>query len=604
MIQKITIDHFRSINHAEIVPAHLNVLMGPNGAGKTSRLDAILCALTGRIAASDVQAGAASCRIGLVFDDGAAVTWECSAGGTTAWVDAHRTSLSSAASFIAGKIGTTPEALRTYGGTVQFRSLSARDLSDELLRVLPMSLTMPAILAMASERMQRVLTPEEASYLSGWFDPSKPSYGLADLDTAYRALYKNRTAQNGVVRNLKARLEAPAAPLPTESRDELTTRRKELHAQAARAEVYEREARQWERASAARKTAEERKEAMTAKLKSYGEAPHPDPAFPSLMKGEREQFVSAVVKMQAAKQTAEENCQMYRKILRAMDSHICPISRMGKTTLAPITCQQDLSDYRQALEGLIAKNEETITSSGEMVKRCEGEIRLRDQKMDEWHKAETRANERDILVQSIKAMVIPAVPEKPVRIGMPDPQAVRETEEKLTAYVQADLREKDRKALEQEQHMLDLLEFGVYVTDTKTGIRNLVIQRALKPLHELVNRKAEAFRTGFQVSFRCDNGIEILVCPGTGKELLPLASLSDGEYLFTVYLLMTMLNQVIGARFLIIDNLDKLDAGNTASLLRLMEEDDGFEQIFIGTVDHADTRAALTQAGVTILPLG
>ena len=166
------------------------------------------------------------------------------------------------------------------------------------------------------------------------------------------------------------------------------------------------------------------------------------------------------------------------------------------------------------------------------------------------------------------------------------------------------LREKDRKALEQEQHMLDLLEFGVYVTDTKTGIRNLVIQRALKPLHELVNRKAEAFRTGFQVSFRCDNGIEILVCPGTGKELLPLASLSDGEYLFTVYLLMTMLNQVIGARFLIIDNLDKLDAGNTASLLRLMEEDDGFEQIFIGTVDHADTRAALTQAGVTILPLG
>lgn len=604
MIQKITIDHFRSINHAEIAPEHMNVFMGPNGAGKTSRLDAILCALTGKIAASDIQAGAVSCRIGLVFDDGAGVTWERSANGTTAYAGSSRTSLSSAATFIADKIGTTPEALRTYGGTVQFKSLSARDLSDELLRVLPMNLTMPAILSMASERMQRALTPEEASYLSGWFDPAKPSYGLADLDAAYRALYKNRTAQNGVVRSLKARLEAPAAPLPEESRDELNARRKELAAQAAKAEVYEKEVRQWERASAARKTAEERKEAMAAKLKGYGEAPHPDPAFLALMKGEREKYVSAVVKMQAAEQTAEENCQMYRKILRAMDSHICPISRMGRTHLAPITCQQDLSDYRQALEGLIAKNEETITSSVEMAKRCESEIRIREQKMDEWHRAETRANERDILIQSIKAMVIPAVPEKPVRVGMPDPKAVQETEEKLAAYVQEDLREKDRKALEQERHMLDLLEFGVYVTDTKTGIRNLVIRRALAPLHDLVNRKAEAFREGFQVSFRCDNGIEILICPGRGKEYLPLASLSDGEYLFTVYLLMTMLNQVIGARFLIIDNLDKLDAGNTVSLLHLMEEDGSFEHIFIGTVDHADTKAALAKAGVTILPLG
>ena len=64
---------------------------------------------------------------------------------------------------------------------------------------------------------------------------------------------------------------------------------------------------------------------------------------------------------------------------------------------------------------------------------------------------------------------------------------------------------------------------------------------------------------------------------------------------------MLIINKITNAKYLCIDNLDKLDAECTKTFVELLGKTDMFEHIFIGAVNHSDTEALLK--GVHVLKL-
>ena len=82
---------------------------------------------------------------------------------------------------------------------------------------------------------------------------------------------------------------------------------------------------------------------------------------------------------------------------------------------------------------------------------------------------------------------------------------------------------------------------------------------------------------------------------GTGKDFLPLDVVSTGEYLLVAFLLMDIINQITDARYLVIDNLDALDEEHTKVFLDMLDKDSSYEHIFIGAVNHDDTKRAVSK---------
>ena len=70
---------------------------------------------------------------------------------------------------------------------------------------------------------------------------------------------------------------------------------------------------------------------------------------------------------------------------------------------------------------------------------------------------------------------------------------------------------------------------------------------------------------------------------------------STGEYLLVAFLLMDIINQITDARYLVIDNLDALDEEHTKVFLDMLDKDSSYEHIFIGAVNHDDTKRAVSK---------
>ena len=80
-------------------------------------------------------------------------------------------------------------------------------------------------------------------------------------------------------------------------------------------------------------------------------------------------------------------------------------------------------------------------------------------------------------------------------------------------------------------------------------------------------------------------------------------SLSSGEHVFATYLLCTLSHQITKASYLVIDNMDKLDAKSFKLFVELLEDDTSYDNIILGAVNHDDTLEQLKGTGLKIVNL-
>ena len=129
----------------------------------------------------------------------------------------------------------------------------------------------------------------------------------------------------------------------------------------------------------------------------------------------------------------------------------------------------------------------------------------------------------------------------------------------------------------------------VKASDPKGEIKRAIIREYKMILEEYCNAKAQSLGTGFKFKFEEENGMKITCDTGNGS-YLPFDSLSGGEQMYMLYILMDMFNCLTNSGILIMDELSVLDDENFKKLLAVIKDNDGeYNNIILAGVRGEDS---------------
>ena len=600
-IKEIHIKNYCGIAERTIYPEKITMLLGECGTGKSSTLAAIRYAFTGKSDQKDIKNGQAKASVSIVFDDGTSIQRIRDANGTTVKCNGKRASAKATTEFVNEKFGTNTKAFEALCGTDFFESLSKKEMTEFFLSILPVKINFQSICQMASEKMGqplsksqvgllmqeflgRELTEKETEKLPGEYPKDDKIFDLEDIDKAYRSLFEARKLQKNTVKILEARAGF-SGDLPKEKKEDLEQRLYAIAQKTAEVSTYQKNLASFQRIMAQRKMAEEKKRQIGEALKAYADAARPDQKEKDQAEEDKKKFQHAIQKCRSMIGALEANVAIFEKTLQSLDRPVCPISKK-------LICTTDKTPLKKELLEIVGMNRGKIVENQVFIKRCEEQINKRDKILKDFETKNLRYMQRISLEKQAAAIVIPDLPEKPKEIQtstMALEEERKKIQEKLSVWAAYEATKKVEKDLAAAKSVLKDLDACVEILDAKSGIRITIIQKVLEPFERLLNEKAKKIRDDFQIKFMCEDGIVILASPRKDAGFLSLQQLSTGEFVYVAYLLMSVVNELTNGRILIIDSIDKLDKKYLSSLVNFLEKDPGFDNIFIGGVNHDDT---------------
>lgn len=586
-ISSITIKNFKGIEEGIFTPDKLNVFVGKNGTGKSSYIAAIAFALTGKVNPELIKAGEKSLHVLIEFEDGTIVERINSlSSGTTVKCNGKKTSGKSVNEFLLGKLGADAETYKALCNSDYLRSLTSKELSSLFLSILPATVSFEKFVDLANELLQNEkmnpLDTMDKNYLAEILNHAD-KFNIEQMESAYKVAYSDRRKQGAIVKTLAAKTTFDTKNLPKETAEEIQKQIDETSKEEANLINYRKQLQVYKDSMKKHEDAKKKKEELISALKTYEEVKKPEEKLKMQAEEDKVKFTNAINKSRTFVATAEANIKLFKRTLSSLEKPICPISEK-------LICTTDKSGLRGELEELLKKNNDTLVEYNTFIKRCEDQIAQRDAIINEYNNLCVLYTKKTALEQQVKDFIIPEPIPKPEEVKEIDfsekKKVLRESISVWNAYqVALDA----TKEYEKENRTLQVLERAVRILDVKTGVPAFILKAALKNFETAANKKASQIKDGFELQILCDDGLEVRAKIGIGKEFLPLEVLSTGESILVFYLLMDIINQITGANYLVIDNLDALDKDHTESLLKLLKDDSSYEHIFIGAVDHTDT---------------
>lgn len=574
-ISNIVIENFRGITKGVYDFKDLTIFLASIGKGKSSVLDALIFALTGEVEVSDIRNGTSDASVKITFEDGSTVERIRDKSGTTVKVNDKRSTATAANEYITSITGSDVSFLPALMGIEYFKFISQRDLTDFFSKILPCSISFDKMVELIKEK--RKLSDEEKDFLKAYFPNG--DYGLEEIDSAYKKVFDERKESKAVLKNLLPKTEFDKV-LPTESKEELETALANIHSGEEKKASYEKALVAYNNAVQQKKTANEKKDALTKQLERYDGITKPNPDDLSIAKEEKVKFQNAVEKSRNIKSTAEANIASFQKILDNLAGDRCVACR-------DIVCTTDKSCAKAELETRIEENKKIRDEHIVFIERCEKQIQMRDDAIEKYNNDLLKFKEKESLEKQRDAIVVPEVPEMP-QAPTVDISKKAEINEKISLISQYELVKKAKDEVEKIQTKVALLEMAVSVLDVKTGVRTVILQRALSTFENLCNDKLAKIDADMNVSFKAENGIEVFVKTNNSNGYVPMQKASTGQFVLVAFALMCLIGKVTGAKYAIIDNIDKLDGENAKHFLELIASDNTFENVIVAGVNHAD----------------
>jgi len=581
-ISNIQIDSFCGIDNMTINAEKVNAFLGKTGSGKTSVLRAIIFALTGEVDVSDIREGASSASVGIIFDDGSSIERERTADGTVVRINGKRSTATAAKEFLTAGLGFDSDFLVPMMGIDFFENASKRDLTDFFTKILPCSIGLEKMIDLIEETQK--LSQEAKDWMAKEFPAS--SYGLEEIDAVYKTAFDARKAKKIEVSTLTAKAKVEGAMKPLESKEEIQEKLFAIAEKEAIAKNAETAWGNYTKSVTARESAEQKLASLKEELSSYASVEKPDEQVLVTAKEDKKKFEDAIVKSRNLKATAEANIKSFADILSALSSNHCVACK-------DIVCTTDKSCAKADLEERIADNKKTVKEHENFIARCEDQIAKRNAIIDNFASLQVSFAKKEALEKQVREFVLPDVLPKPEAIESGDYSVEKQNlNTKLSLIAQFEVAEKVQKELAVAKKELETLEEVVKALDVKKGVRTKILQRALSTFETLCNKKATDLNSGIEVKFDAEEGIEVKVKTSNSIGFIPMEKISTGQFVLVSYLLMCLIAEIAGGKYLLIDNLDKLDASCVSNFVDLILSDDTFENVFLAGVDHEGTKAA------------
>lgn len=590
-IKKIEVANFRGMKtFSTSLDGTVTVLSAKNGAGKTSLLSAVKALIVGRLSDADIAKGESFVKISMEIEDGTVISMEKSMGKAVVnRINGKRTTRASVVPVILNAFGASEEAMRAL--TDVYSLENSENISKVIMSLLPLQVSLEKFYEFSKELLKRGLSTEEKVFIEKFIEDKDKAMNFDDIAGVHRKVYDARTGVNRLVKEYKAKTAVSVPQAGGETQESLN---KELLDIATREAAFKQNARDIEnynRQAAYRNSLIQKRAGLEAQIAGMPAA-QPTPNLADLKKN--------LEVMQTAESKLRNRISQYgaridekSRVLARIREGVCPITR-GR-------CGADMSSAIAVCNAQIAKDTSARDADD---KRLEQVL----QKKNEIQTAIERAhnvvvlNERRHGVESaIAAIVIPEEPVPPAPVVAENFDSLRKgVMEKLNAISAYNAYIQNRDALEKANREAACAETAVTLFAPE-GVRSVVLQKVLKPLEALANKKGKLLRSDFEISFEVENGLTVF-CTFDGKKLR-VDELSSGEKLFVSTLLCYVINEIKDTNILVIDDAERLDKENFRNFIKMFIEDGNIDNIIVACAEHKETEDVAKELGVNYITL-
>ena len=560
-----------------------------NGSGKTSFLNAFRYVLSGNKQGSILSSGAAMSAVGMTLDDGTSVIrQEFAEKSPKYYVNSGSSSKKVMEEQILSHTGVPGSVMKVVTSSEILEKMNPQEFGELLLSYIPEQLSAEKVLGYLGDVPASV-----REYLS--INLPDGDFGMEEVDAIYKASFDTR-------REVKKRLAVTEAAVrnPVEKTEKSA---EEYRKEQERLQEVQKETIQKIKEKALFEKVKKYREEQTAlvlQLRKRILALSVPDKLP-----DREQISADLsAKQEKLKNsssvlgTLRQNLAVLEKSLETIDKPVCPLSEK-------LVCTTDKSVVKKEISSAVYETKQALKMQEMNVEAETGGVRELQRQLKSANDVILRAREAETLTSQIRQIEenLPELPENPGVVEDSD-KLIEEMNGLINLQKRAEEYERYSKALTAHkalQEQLETLEYVVNAFSPKGIIRQSVADYYIGTFEEECNRKAGKLQKNFRIRFENGSGIEIKADTGDGT-FRGYASLSGGEKIFVLYLVMDMLSSLTGLGILIFDELSILDREAFASLLSLIRETESdYDMIFLSAAEHGDIQEALEQSGVKMI---
>lgn len=566
-------------------PAKITALAMPNGSGKTSILNALRYGLTGDAGAGVMISGKApKTDVAITIEPGIQVIREVTREGEAKyWYNRKPIAKTALERAISASCKVEHGILKTVTASELLGNMKPQELGNLMLGYIPETLDTTTIISYTPNCTDGMKTILESVLPDGTF-------GTGTLEDAYKRIYKMRTAAKKSKSDLEATLRIiNRTEMPKEGQAALEQMLSDLKSQQEAVTVYRTKLDEYDRAKKQKEDLEGKKKAIEEQLASLSEEPFEEA---KLLKG-REEMEGIQKDLDALKKTImtfENTKESLAKALKLLDTPVCPLSEKLHCTTDKTPIKEELTEALKEAEEGSKRTTAQYRELAEKLERASKRIRAMEESRVAAAKRDGLEKNLKDLEETLKTITAtePAKPAiKPVTLTEAE---IRAKLDAIKTYEKAD---QTKKELEEAVKKVEDLEALCAALDPKGIVRHSVTKSYISAFESSVNARAATLKPGMKMKFVQRDGIVPMLDVNGDGMYYPYHTLSGGEKIFMVFLLLDMLNQMCGLNVLFLDELSVLDEGNFTALISVLNSVPDYDQVFITTVDHASLVTAL-----------
>lgn len=580
-LKKIHVVNFKNIKDMTYTPTTPTaVLIGPNGKGKTAFKEAFYAGLTGEFPDNCITEGKNQCMVEMELDDGTVFQRiQDRIKPNKVVINGKTSNIKTLNEIITSKTGLNKDILKIIASTDVLESLKPSEFGRFIMDYVPESLTFSKVISYIPS-----LTKKAKNVLESTLPPMPSTFGLPELDKAYNDFMEKRKQVKKELATRVAKTSSFSLPTPTRSlsaieADLADTLRKDgaQNGEKTAVTLYNNAVANKEKAESALKNLQMKISANTAT--------RPNPVvLEKIIKAEKD-INQEILDAKAFLNVIQKNIDVFTNTLENLAKPVCPISEK-------LVCTTDKTAVKDELLELIEANKEGIEIQNHIIKTNTEKLAKLEKEEKEYRDNEMAYKEKIMLINRYEEQkkAIPTLPQKPAATTIVDyTWAIKELQIERNNAIAWETHQKDVKEQEFFQSEVDTYELLCSALNPKGAVICNIINYYLSTFQSVANKTANDLRPGFELKFIADSGVSYLVRTNPTAKWQTFETLSSGEQLLTLFIIVDMLNKLTDARLLFLDDLDKLDKEAFNELLTLIHTptvQSEYDHIILSAVNH------------------
>lgn len=612
-LRRISIQNFKGVKSSTIAPTKLTAFIGPNGAGKSSTEKAIIYGLSGAIPDDVITHGEDVMSVDVELDTGDTFLREYKQDATTGLfktkikLNGKNSTQKALDEHLQGITGMDCRAMRVVTSTEILSSLKAEEFGEFILGYLNEEFTFEKVISYCGPISNEAVAKLRSYTNSGEeYLPRTGSFSIADVEKVYYELADNRnkSAERPALKALVKTLQARAmydGPIPTRGIDAIDA---DLDTIAKTEGAYQMSVvamSNYQKTLAAIENQKSQIQSLKQQIASNTSV-KPDEKKEAEIKASLKSVEESILRNERMAHTLRSSVSSSKEMLANLAKNEC-------LCFEGLLCTTDKTCKKSELEEQIQDGQESIDLAlKEIAKLKERKAQL-ESELSDFRDNQTLYGRKLLLEKQLATLESSPIqqPIKPEVVEQRDYTAEKTSlmrEKDIVMRYNASLRE--QVELEKRQKELEVIEELVSIFKPKGIFKENVINYYLGVLENIMNSEAANLRNDFTVKLEYDAGVHILCEPKAGQGYIPYHSVSSGEQVFVLYLILTLLNSLTGLRILIMDDLNHLDKDAFTALIELINSpatQTNYDHVFVSSVNNTDVVDVLKTTGFNILNL-